>query len=366
MSAREGAGPRERTELAERAELREGAGEREGTEPREALPPGWRPRPFRAPVWAFGAHAQTLAGKALRPSPALPLERVRWETPDGDLLLVDLLDAEREGAPLVVVLHGLEGNSRRAYALLTYAALRRRGMAAAGLNFRSCGGEPNRHPRFYHSGETGDLAFVLDRLRERWPDRPMAAVGFSLGGNVLLKLLGEEGDAARRWLLAAAVVSVPFDLDAGGRQLESTLMGRLYTRYFLRSLQAKAEGKADLLEEVVALESIRAARTLRAFDEAATAPLHGFEDAAHYYAESSSLGFLQAVRVPTLVVHSLDDPFLPREAVPRKALEANPWLVPLLTRRGGHVGFVRGWPWAPRFWAEEEVARFLEAALLPG
>ena len=323
----------------------------------------WRPTPFKAPPWALNGHVQTLAGKALRPSPALPLERVRWETEDGDLLLVDLLDADRENAPLVVVLHGLEGSSRRPYALLTYRALRKRGMAAAGLNFRSCGGEPNRRARFYHSGETGDLAHVLTRLRERWPERPMAAVGFSLGGNVLLKLLGEEGEGARRWLSAAAAVSVPFDLDAGARALEARFMGRLYARYFLRSLRAKAEGKADLLEEVVALEAVRAARTLRAFDDAATAPLHGFEDAAHYYAESSSAGFLAAVRVPTLVVHSLDDPFLPREAVPVDALEANPWLHPVLTSRGGHVGFVHGTPWAPRFWAEAQVASFLEAAL---
>ncbi len=327
--------------------------------PAPVPPVGWRPTPFCAPFWARNPHVQTVAGKVLRPAPDLPLERVRWDTPDGDVLLVDLLDAERADAPLVVVLHGLEGSSRRPYALLTYRALRARGMAAAGLNFRSCGGELNRRARFYHSGETGDLALVLERLRQRWPERAMGAVGFSLGGNVLLKLLGEEGEGARRWLSAAAAVSVPFDLAAGARRLEEGPMERLYARYFLRSLQGKAEAKGDLLGEVLAMETVLSARTLWAFDDAATAPLHGFRDAAHYYADSSAARFLGGVRVPTLVVHSLDDPFLPAEAVPRKALEANPWLVPELTERGGHVGFLQGPPWAPRFWAEEEVARFL-------
>ena len=151
------------------------------------------PRPFRPPLWARNAHVQTLAGKFLRPRPRVPLRRERWETPDGDFLLVDFADEGMEGAPAVLLLHGLEGSALQPYALLSYQALRRCGLAAVGLNFRSCGGEPNRLARSYHSGETGDPRWVLETLRARWPGRRLAAVAFSLGGNVLLKLLGDAG-----------------------------------------------------------------------------------------------------------------------------------------------------------------------------
>lgn len=326
----------------------------------------YRPRPHRAPLWARNAHVQTLAGRFLRPRPPVPLRRERWETPDGDELLLDFTEDGDEASPIVLVLHGLEGSARRPYALLSYRALRRRGLAAVGLNFRSCGGEPNRLPRFYHSGDTGDPAWVLERLRERWPQRPLGALGFSLGGNVLLKLLGEAGERGPALVGAAAAVSVPFDLGAGADALERGPLVRAYARHFLRSLIAKAVAKEALVGSRVPLERVRRARTLREFDDLATAPLHGFRDAAHYYRASSSGALLADIRVPTLVLHSLDDPFLPRAAVPAAALAANPALVPVLTGHGGHVGFVEGPPWAPRFWAEEEAARFLADRLGAG
>jgi predicted alpha/beta-fold hydrolase len=317
------------------------------------------PRPFRPPLWALSAHTQTLSGKFLRPRPALPLRRERWDTPDGDQLLLDFADQGLERAPLVLVLHGLEGNALRPYALLSYAALRAHGIAAVGLNFRGCGGELNRLPRFYHSGETGDARWVLERMRHHWPGRPLGALGFSLGGNVLLKLLGELGAAGPGLVRGAAVVSVPFDLSAGADALERGPVVRAYARHFVRSLLEKVEAKGAAVAPLVSLIPARRSRTLRAFDDFVTAPLHGFRDAAHYYAESSSARFLASVRVPTLVLHSRDDPFLPREALPERALAANPALRPVILERGGHVGFVEGPPWAPRFWAEEEAARFL-------
>lgn len=325
----------------------------------------FRLRAFRPAWWASGPHAQTLAGKFLRPRLTLELERERWETPDGDFLDLDVAPDPLHdgGGPLVLVLHGLEGSSRRRYALVAYRELARRGIRAVGLNFRSCSGEPNRLPRAYHSGETGDLAFVLARLAARFPDRPLGALGFSLGGNVLLKFLGQEGTRGGEWLQAAVAISVPYDLSEGATCLESSAMGRLYSRYFLRSLRAKTRLKAGLLAGRVSVDTVVAARTIREFDDLATAPLHGFQDAAHYYRQSSSAQYVDAVRVPTLLLHALDDPFLPARAVPFRAIQGNPALLPGFVRRGGHVGFVEGLPTSPRFWAEEEAARFLEVAL---
>jgi predicted alpha/beta-fold hydrolase len=331
---------------------------------------GFRVRPFRPAWWAAGPHRQTIAGKYLRPAVEVELRRERWDTPDGDFLDLDFtpeppLGAEgpRVHAPLVVVLHGLEGGSRRRYALLAYRELARRGVRAIGLNFRSCSGEPNRLARTYHSGETGDLAFVLARLEERFPGRRLGALGFSLGGNVLLKFLGERGADAP--VSAAAVVSVPYDLAAGARSLEVSPMGRLYGWHFLRSLRGKALGKAALIGPVVSIEAVAAARTVREFDDVATAPLHGFEDAAHYYAECSAAGFLSRISTPTLLLHARDDPFQPEGVAPLRAMHENPALVPAVVDRGGHVGFVQGPPHRPSFWAEPEAARFLAAALAP-
>lgn len=340
----------------------------EPTRPTPTRALDFRPTAFAPPRWLASAHAQTIGGKLLRPLPAVPLHRERIELADGDFLDLDFVDPEAVGgapdAPLALVLHGLEGSARRAYALLTYQALARRGIQGVGLNFRGCSGELNRTARFYHSGETGDALHVLETLRARFPARRVGAVGFSLGGNVLLKLLGELGDDAAGLIDAAATVSVPFDLSAGSRGLEVGAVNRLvYTRYFMRMLRAKADAKRALLEEAIDLDTVLGTNTLRGFDEHATAPLHGFDDAEDYYARSSSRGFLPHIRTPTLLIQSGDDPFQPAGALPHDEVAANPFLIPAFTPGGGHVGFVEGTPWAPRFWAEEEAARFLGAAL---
>ncbi|MBT8403369.1 MAG: alpha/beta fold hydrolase, partial [Gemmatimonadetes bacterium] len=307
-----------------------------------------------------GPHAQTLLGKALRRRSLDGLRRERWTTPDGDFLDLDFTADPDPARPLAVVLHGLEGNSRRGYCLEAYAALAREDIAAVGVNFRACSGEPNLRARAYHSGETGDLAFVLEGLRDRFPNRVLLALGYSLGGNVLLKYLGEHGEAEPAEVSGAVAVSVPYDLDAGVRRLENTFLGRqLYSRYFLRSLVDKTRLKTHLLDESVHLDAVWNAESIRAFDEALTAPLHGFASAEDYYQRSSSAGFLPHVRVSTLLLHSLDDPFFAAEAVPRPAMADNPWLYPVVTERGGHVGFVGGSLSRPRFWAEESAARFL-------
>ncbi|MEK9500482.1 hydrolase [Gemmatimonadota bacterium DH-20] len=318
------------------------------------------PRSFRPLAGLAGGHSQTILGKLLRSTAEPPLHRERWTTPDGDFLDLDFAPDPDPESPLLVVLHGLEGNARRGYCMESYRAAAAAGMAAVGLNFRACSGEPNLRARAYHSGETEDLRFVLETLRERFADRPLAALGFSLGGNVLLKYLGEHGAEEPAGVRAAAVVSVPYDLSAGADRLQDTFMGRtLYSRYFLRSLLEKVEQKAHLVDDDAMLEGVRAARTIRAFDDALTAPLHGFLDAADYYHRSSSARYLDGIRVPTLLLHAMDDPFLPRSAVPLRAMQNNPSLHPVITEQGGHVGFVSGRLARPRFWAEESAARFL-------
>ncbi len=324
--------------------------------PAAALPP-----PFRPARLAGNPHVQTIGGKYFRRPPTLPALRERWDTPDGDFLDIDLLLPDRDDAPWCVVLHGLEGHSERPYVRCAADALRRRGFGVAALNFRSCSGEPNRRARAYHSGETDDLRFVVSRLIERHPRSHIAALGISLGGNVLLKYLAEEGDASP--VHAAVALSVPYDLKAGSDLLETSRLGRIYTHYFLRSLLGKVEEKAHLLAEEVDLDHVRAAKTLREFDDALTAPLHDFRDAADYYARSSSGPRIPEIRVPTLLLHAEDDPFLPFEAVPTEAMGRNPAIHPVLTRRGGHVGFLRGSLRRPGLWAEEATARFLDVVL---
>jgi predicted alpha/beta-fold hydrolase len=323
----------------------------------------FQPAAFRPAWWLPGAHAQTIAGRLLRDRHASYLRRERVDTPDGDFLDLDFTPGASPGEPVVLLLHGLEGSARRGYALNAYRGLAARGIGAVGLNFRSCGGEPNRLARSYHSGETGDLDFVLDWLRDRLPASPLAVIGFSLGGNVLLKWLGEQRDAALDRVVACAAVSVPFDLAECERALDGTTMGRFYVRRFLGTLIGKIEAKANIIGNHIDIDRVRAARSFRAFDDAATAPLHGFPDAAEYYARSSSAPLLPFVRVPTLVLHAEDDPFMPGSRAPFDVLHRNPVLQPVITRHGGHVGFVSGQAWSPRYWAEREAARYLADCL---
>lgn len=321
---------------------------------------------FRPAVWLPGPHAQTIAGRLLRRPTPPPFLRERLDTPDGDFLDIDFPPeppGTSDDSPLVLLLHGLEGSARRGYAINVYRALAAHGIRAAGLNFRSCSGEPNRTPRFYHSGDTEDIRFVLDFLRDRFPRAPLGTIGFSLGGNALLKFLGEEGEAAQPKVACAVAVSVPYDLRAGADQLDATRMGRFYTGVFLKSLLQKADAKAALLVDRCDVERLRAARSFRDFDDAVTAPLHGFDGAEDYYRRSSSHQFLPAIRVPTLLLHAADDPFLPGRHFPRQPVASNPYLTALVTARGGHVGFIGGTPWRPRFWAEETAAAWIAEQL---
>ncbi len=318
-------------------------------------------REYKPAWWLSGAHAQTIGGRLFRKLHRMEFRRERIDLPDGDFVDVDFAPPANRDAPLVLLLHGLEGSAKRGYALNTYRELASRGLSAVGLNFRSCSGEPNRAARFYHSGDTDDIRFVLNLLAERMPRTKLGAIGFSLGGNALLKYLGEEGE--RAVVSAVVAVSVPFDLGAGARLLDETRMGRFYTRTFLKTLQGKAMQKKELLADRCDLDRVMRARSFWEFDDAATAAIHGFAGAEDYYTRSSSAQFVSAIRVPTLVLQSADDPFLPSESIPRAAFAANPEITSVVTEKGGHVGFIGGTPLRPTFWAEEQAARYLALQL---
>jgi predicted alpha/beta-fold hydrolase len=302
----------------------------------------------------------------LRSPDGPPFERERVETPDGDFIDIDWAPDPGPESPVVLVLHGLEGSSHRRYVRSVCRSLLRHRIRPVAMNFRGCSGEPNRSLRFYHSGETSDPASIVELIRARHPGRRVGAMGFSLGGNVVLKMLGERPDGGRGLLDAAVAMSVPYDLAAGCDLLQRSRMGRLYSEYFLRSLREKIAGKRERLGGVLDLEAVDAARTIRDFDEHVTAPLNDFESASAYYEACSSAGFLEGVGVPTLLLHARNDPFLPEHAIPEERARLNPWLQWVMEDGGGHVGFLEGSPWAPRFWADEASADFLARALGTG
>jgi predicted alpha/beta-fold hydrolase len=326
-------------------------------------------RHFTPAWWLPGPHLQTVGARFLRQRDGVVSERERIELDDGDFVDLDWAVQVSGGspasdAPLVLVMHGLEGSSRSEYVLEMQRALARKSLASVALNFRSCSGEPNRLPRFYHAGDTADAAAILDLLRARFPYRPLGAVGYSLGGNVLLKYLGERGrgPAHDTPVTAAVAISPPFDLAAGIVTIERGL-SRGYQHYLLRKLQRKVRAKAGVLQDHVDVTALLAARSVREFDSLGTAPLSGFRDWADYYAQASSKQFLPDIRRPTLVIRALDDPFLCKEGLPTRELAGNPLLEGVFPRSGGHVGFVGGSPWAPEFWAERTAAGYLAMKL---
>jgi len=323
--------------------------------------------PATAPWWLPWPTGQTIWARMVRSRRLVRFSREVLPTPDGDELMLDHTDGP-PGAPRVVLLHGLEGSAyslhTQGLALLVAAA----GWSCTVLNFRSCARDPldisrrlpNRRPRLYHSGDTADLDLVVRVLTAREPSVPLHAVGFSLGGNVLIKYLGESGAASP--IRRAATLSVPYDLGAASRFLERP-SAKLYTYHFLRRLKPKAlDVMARFPYETAHLapERIRAARTFAEFDRCVTAPLHGFASAEDYYDRSSAVGYLSRVATPTLCISAEDDPFFPREGVARARQAASPSVTFQVTAWGGHTGFVGGpWPWRPQYWAEELAVAWL-------
>lgn len=292
--------------------------------------------------------------RRLRP----PLRRECLELPDGDF--VDLDWTLYDSGPIVILLHGLEGGNHSHYARGMLAALPRHGMRAVLMHFRGCSGEPNRLARAYHSGDTGDIDFLVRTLKAREPQTPLAAIGYSLGGNALLKWLGEQG--AQAPIQCAAAVSVPFLLHDSARRLNSGV-SRIYQRKLLRDLKASVLRKAGRLPLPFTKHELDSLGSFHAFDDRVTAPLHGFRDAQHYYTTSSSRQFLNRIRIPTLIVHSADDPFMPASVIPESS-ELSDTIEFDLLRHGGHVGFVGGrLPWRPHYWLEDRIPVWLRRQL---
>ncbi len=286
---------------------------------------------YEAPWWLPGGHLQTIAA-ALAPAPRIAWRRERWDTPDGDF--IDLDWAGNGDGPLLALFHGLEGSSASQYARHVAAEALAAGWRCVVPHFRGCSGELNRLPRAYHSGDSAELDWILRRLGARH------AVGVSLGGNALLKLLGEAGEGAP--LRRAVAVSAPLDLAAAGRALDRGLARAVYTRMFLRTLKAKTRRKLERRQIAVDARRLARARTFWEFDDTVTAPLHGFLGADDYWARSSSGPWIERIRVPTLVINARNDPFMPAAALDAVAARLRDIPSPVtleFPRAGGHVGF---------------------------
>ena len=319
------------------------------------------PRPcpaYVAPAWLPGGHLQTVYPFLFRRHPLPPLQRERWNTPDGDVVDVDWLHGQT-GTPLVILFHGLEGGSRSHYARALFGMLRAKGWRGVVPHFRGCGGAPNRTPRAYHSGDFAEIDWMLRTIAQREPDAHRFAVGVSLGGNALLKWLAWSGPEARHTILAAAAVSAPMDLSIAGHRLGRGV-NRMYGWNFLRTLKRKSLHKLERFPGLYDARAIARVRTLHEFDNLVTAPLHGFRNTEDYWRRASSKPDLAEIRLPPLIVHARNDPFLPGNHLPGPE-EVSESVCLHYTEGGGHVGYVSGPFPGHLVWLPRRLLRFFEA-----
>ncbi|MBL8429591.1 MAG: alpha/beta fold hydrolase [Dechloromonas sp.] len=296
------------------------------------------PKPYRAPSWLPGGQAQTLWPLLIKPRP-LQLRRERWTAPDGDFIDVDHLDGPAD-APLLVLFHGLEGSANSHYAISTSRACKAAGWRLALPHFRGCSGELNHRPRAYHSGDAEEIDWILRRLHAANGDRKLHAAGVSLGGNALLKWAGERGNAAGELVTGVAAICAPLDLAACGHHLAKGF-NRIYTRHFLTTLKAISANRLQKFPGIFDETRMRRAINLYEFDDAVTAPIHGFAGADDYWRRASSKPWLKSITVPTLAVNPKNDPFLPSRFLPT-GNDVSPFIRQEHPECGGHVGFVTG------------------------
>jgi predicted alpha/beta-fold hydrolase len=318
---------------------------------------------FKPAWWLNNPHLQTIYPSLLRKPPEPIIKRERLITEDKDFIDIDFCGEGDQ--PLVILLHGLTGSSQSGYVKGLQQALLEQGLRSVALNFRGCSGEYNDSSRCYHSGETGDIDFLYRTLRAREPKTPMAAVGFSLGGNVLLKWLGEQG--VNLQLFAATAVSVPLVLSACASKLDSgfskiyraSLLRELKDYVRLKQVHLESLGKteeAELLRQIGDLEKIK---SFWQYDERVIASLYDFANVEDYYQRSSSRQFLQTIVVPTLLIQAADDPFMTPEVIP-ELTELSASVSLEISKAGGHVGFIAGNnPWQPDYWLERRIPEFL-------
>lgn len=316
------------------------------------------PSAFRPAWWLRSAHGQTVFPNIVRRVPPVPLIWESFSLSDGDF--VELAWSGPEDGPLAMLIHGLGGSAESPYLQGLTRTLTGQGWRVCLFHFRGCGPRTNLRPTGYHSGMTSDPLEVLQALAQRHPDRPRLAVGFSMGGNVLLRLLGEEGQAAP--VDAAVAVSVPLELRPCADRLNRGI-SRAYQRVLLQRVRRRVQEREELLREVIDLDAALQARNFWEFDAAFTAPLHAYDSALDYYERASSRPILGRIARPTLILHAADDPFMVPEILPEADELAEPVTLEL-SARGGHVGFVAGGPGGrPVYWLEERIPAWLHEQL---
>lgn len=318
------------------------------------------PSSFKAAWWLSNAHAQTLFPTLARNIVAPFDKRERLELPDGDFIdLAWSIHGLDKTSPLVILLHGLGGSASSPYIAGFAQAALRCGWRSLVMQFRGASEEPNRLPRAYHSGETGDLSFLLDELAKREPDVKKAIVGVSLGGNVLLKWLGEV--SSQSLIQAAVAVSVPFQLRIAADKMNRGF-SRLYQTYLLRNMRQVFQRKMDKLGDKLAdtIKQMDDCDCFWTFDDRVTAPLYNFPNVHAYYRQASSRQYLIDIKTPTLIIHALDDPFMTPEVLPGIG-ELSDDVTLEWSKKGGHVGFIGGdMPGNPEYWLDQRIPQFLQ------
>ena len=312
---------------------------------------------YRPPVLFQSGHLQTMYPTLFRKPPLVTTRRERIDTLDGDFLDLDWSDPAGSKR-LAILTHGLEGSSRGNYCQGMAAALKRSGWDVLAWNFRGCSGEPNRMLRSYHSGATEELQVVLDHVFEETGYEHIVLIGFSLGGNLMLKFLGDAGDSIDQRITGSVAISVPCDLASSAKKLEEW-QNRFYMNRFMRSLREKVHEKAVRFPDQISTDGLEAMRTFSEFDNAYTGPIHGFVDADDYWSQCSCRQVLPDISVPTLLISALDDPFLTPECFPHEAAKENPHLQLNTPRHGGHLGFVEFNP-EKIYWSERKAVAFLD------
>lgn len=313
-------------------------------------------QPYRAPWWLPGGHIQTIYPAVCIPKPRLTFRRERWDAPDSDFIDIDFIDG-LPGNPLLVLFHGLEGSSNSHYARSLMDHVLKLGWSGAIVHFRGCSGDINHSPRFYHSGDAEEIEWVLKRLHAQRNDQPWSklhAVGVSLGGNALLRWLGESQHEAE-FIDSACAISAPLDLAGGGAALSSGF-NLIYTRLFLKTLKPKCLAKLKQFPGLFDRETMLRARNLYEFDNIVTAPLHGYRDTDDYWNRASAKHVLGDIAVPTLVLNARNDPFLPERYLPGSASRH---VVLEYPAEGGHVGFPVGAPPGSNDWLPQRIIQFL-------
>lgn len=313
------------------------------------------PSAYRPP-WPFkNGHISTIYSALVRKPPPVVFQRERLELPDGDFLDLDWAGPENKPMRILILLHGLEGNARRPYMQGSAALFAAAGYRVCSVNFRGCSGEPNRLYRSYHSGATEDLREVVRYLAGKFPGVPLFLKGFSLGGNLTLKFLG-EGNPEAAYIRGAVAVSVPVQLRDSLEQLNKA-NNALYARRFLVNLKDKLKQKNKRFPERISLAEIGQIKTLKDFDDRYTSVAHGFRDALDYYRQCSALQFLDGITTPSLLLNARNDSFLGPECYPRERCEAHPYLSLEMPEYGGHVGFYTR---DNRYYNELRAVEFLE------